>query len=419
MMKRFRTIICLLLVFSVFAAFLTGCNNPTAEETEVPSDEATPSEGSDPETSPEEPEMTYDYETASKLFPDDELIMTINGSEVYWKEYFYWLKYAISYLDSYYGPIEWGGEMESLISGDTIKMEDSVLELANDMPQYYRVVEAYAKELGVEISDEDMQGYKDSMLEYYGGEEEIEADMELNYLTQDIAIYMSMVNDMYTKAFESLYDADGAKVTDEEVAKYAEDNGYAQAMHILFMNTDEEGTALGDAEVAEKKATAEEVLEKINDYSGDDIEEYFKELADEYNEDTGQSSYPDGYLYPAGTMVTQFEEAVNSMEDYEVSDIVESDYGYHIIMKLPINYEASPAGDTNGYTLKYYAAYQLFSDLLQEMTKEVEVEYTDAYNSIDPATLFVLIEVEAVEDTTVTDTADGEDSDAETSGTDE
>ena len=61
--------------------------------------------------------------------------------------------------------------------------------------------------------------------------------------------------------------------------------------------------------------------------------ELFGRLADEYSEDPGRQTNPDGYIFTPGTMVQEFESATEALKYGEISGIVESDYGYHIILR--------------------------------------------------------------------------------------
>lgn len=96
------------------------------------------------------------------------------------------------------------------------------------------------------------------------------------------------------------------------------------------------GEELSDADKADKKAKADEIykeLAAITDQS--ELMKRFAELKEEYCEDTGKTTYPDGYTFTEGKMVPEFENAVKALEAYEVSEPVQSDYGYHIILRLP------------------------------------------------------------------------------------
>ena len=80
-------------------------------------------------------------------------------------------------------------------------------------------------------------------------------------------------------------------------------------------------------------AKVNEVLEKVN--AGED----FDALIAEYNEDPGMEQATDGYYFTTNEMVKPFEEAAFALEDNAVSGIVETDYGYHIIKRLPVDDE--------------------------------------------------------------------------------
>ncbi len=86
--------------------------------------------------------------------------------------------------------------------------------------------------------------------------------------------------------------------------------------------------ALADAEAL--KAKAEEVYALATAEGAD-----FDALISEYNDDPGASTYPDGYFVStsyASNYVTEFADAAMALENVgDISGIVETDYGYHII----------------------------------------------------------------------------------------
>ena len=76
----------------------------------------------------------------------------------------------------------------------------------------------------------------------------------------------------------------------------------------------------------EAKKKAEDILSKVK--SG---EKTFEELAKEYSEDTTASEGGDLGYFGRGAMVPEFEEAAFALDVGEVSDLVLTTYGYHII----------------------------------------------------------------------------------------
>ncbi len=119
-------------------------------------------------------------------------------------------------------------------------------------------------------------------------------------------------------------------VTDDEVkAFYAENaskfqgNEQRQASHILIAF----GVGAKDADKAAAKAKAEDILAQLRKDP-----KRFEVLATKYSQDPGSASKGgDLGSFGRGAMVKPFEEAVFSMKVNQISDIVESEFGYHII----------------------------------------------------------------------------------------
>lgn len=103
------------------------------------------------------------------------------------------------------------------------------------------------------------------------------------------------------------------------LSDYIGDKG-ASVQHVLILNDTDDASQL-----------AEEVLQKAK--NGED----FLELMKQYNDDTSEKE--SGYTFPEGEMVPTFETAAFSLKIGEISDIVESDYGFHIIKRIVGAYE--------------------------------------------------------------------------------
>ena len=112
--------------------------------------------------------------------------------------------------------------------------------------------------------------------------------------------------------------------------------------------------------------------------------EDFNALMVEYNEDPGEPE--EGYYFPAGVMVQEFEDASFALKDGEISDIVETSYGYHIIKRLPMDESYIDA-----HLLDLAADSSVNEQMQQEMDERLragDIWYCGEYDQISPATLF-------------------------------
>jgi len=124
-------------------------------------------------------------------------------------------------------------------------------------------------------------------------------------------------------------DADAKQFYDEHPAEF-EQPEMIHVRHILLMTMDPVTRApLSADQQSAKKKQAEDLLKRIR--GGED----FTALARQYSEDPG-SKDTGGELpaFPRGQMVPEFEAAAFAMTNNQVSDIVTSAFGYHIIKLL-------------------------------------------------------------------------------------
>lgn len=106
---------------------------------------------------------------------------------------------------------------------------------------------------------------------------------------------------------------------------------YIKAKHILVMTVDPNtNLPLEDEKIKEKEKLAEDILRRAK--GG----ENFDSLMNEYSEDTGLETNPDGYVFTEGEMVAEFYEGAKALKVDEISDIVPSTYGYHIIKRVEL-----------------------------------------------------------------------------------
>jgi peptidyl-prolyl cis-trans isomerase C len=126
-------------------------------------------------------------------------------------------------------------------------------------------------------------------------------------------------------------------VTDAEVQDFFDKNPeqfaqpeQIQASHILIKVP--EGAAQADKDAAKKKA--DDLL--VRAQAGEDFAELAKANSDDGSKDQGG----DLGFFGRGRMVPQFEEAAFALKDGEISAVVETQFGYHIIKRIA----SKPAG---------------------------------------------------------------------------
>lgn len=397
-MKKFVAM--LIIICLVFGAAISyaGCGASSGDTAASPEPSVEPTESADAAETASVPQLDFDALYASH--DTDEVVMTIDGDDVTWEEYFYWLYYAgmqvnnyinqmASYMQAYGMSISWDDAADD--SG--VSFKDYVVQLAEENIRQIRSIKKLAEENGVTLTSDNLKAIEEQrkadMENICGGEvsdeEFVKALMDTYYLPEKVYNDMNEINYLYQNCFTKLYGENGETLDEATAEKYLEDNGYLNANHILLMTIDPStGESLDEATVAEKKAQAEKLAEELAGI--DDTETLlarFAELKEEYCEDTGKTAYPDGYIFTPGTMVTEFEDTVKGLGDYEVSEPVLSRYGYHIIMRLPVTVDTvlrtSDAGTE--LTARALAANQEYGEKLDACYDALEVVFAGDFEN--------------------------------------
>jgi peptidyl-prolyl cis-trans isomerase C len=172
-------------------------------------------------------------------------------------------------------------------------------------------------------------------------------------------------------------------VTDADAKKFYTDNPnrfeqpeMVRASHILLMTTDPKTNAeLTEAQKAAKHKEMEALLKRAR--AGED----FAKLAKENSEDQGSKDKGGEYTFPRGQMVPEFEAAAFALGTNQVSDIVTTRFGYHIIKlneKIPakkVEFEKALPDIKEGLTQQELQ--KQFPDYLAKLKTEANVEILD------------------------------------------
>lgn len=340
-------------------------------------------------------------------YPAETVVGTVNGRDVTWMEYFYWLNYYTDYVQQFaaqYGVVLDGWDANDLSTSET----NAQVVLANaqrDTIQDQAIL-SEMETRGIELSEADQETLQ-SVLEQNadsvtGDGDGIATEDEISafeaYLLGELNVDRAFFDEMNTislladEGFIDEYGMDGEKMADEDVLSYADENGMMAAKHILIATVDTSTMeALSDEEITEKKQRADDLLAQLQAETDPTAQDaLFDELCAEYTEDTGFEYYPDGYVFVEGQMVTEFEDAVKAMEVGQLSGLVESDYGYHIIMRIPVDPDAIIGTNSNGEesTLRFVAAYQTYLNEMQSWITDAEVVWYEGFEEPDLAAIF-------------------------------
>ena len=390
-MKKFVVLLVVLcLAFAVALGFLARTPMPltgdTAETQEPAAETAVPVDVE-----------TLDYEALYALHDPAEVVMIVDGKDITWGEYFSWLYMSAMQTEQYfvsmgnYGvPLKWS----DAVGEDGSTYADAAIAGGENTLRQLMTILGYAESQGVVASQETLdaiQAQRDSDKKATVGEEGTEEDfaayLHSLYRSEEAYQRATTANYLNIQNYTETYGAEAEKVSEEQALSYLKEQGYLRANHILLSTMDlQTGEALDEATVAEKEALAQKLVTELQAIQDpEELVERFRELKEEYCEDSGKTAYPDGYVFLPGEMVTEFEEGVTALADYGLSQPVKTSYGYHIILRLPLSADAVVSYDNTGAAVtgrSLFASYD-YAAGLDAYLENLSVEYVGGFQAPD------------------------------------
>ena len=331
----------------------------------------------------------------------EDTVMTVDGVDVSFDEYMYYLNTAASTLISYYqastgGGVDWDGVC--IYDKTRTNAEWCINEALYNAAQGC-VIMSKGKSMNALPTDEQLKSLEDNISTIRKNYEESDdpdaafADaLNGQGFTLESFKAVNKINFTLGNIFTSLYGENGEKLSEEKLQTYIEENGYMTSAHILFRTKEdvkgENGQTtqeeLSDSAKAEKKAQAEKLCKELKAIKDDtQRKEKFFEYMKEYSEDPGKESFPNGYCFTEGTMVEEYTDTTKELKNYEVSDVVESDFGYHIIMRLPTVSSDVDTANQYGYTLGQMASSYDFDEEMKTWDVTDKAKFNSGYKSFD------------------------------------
>lgn len=325
----------------------------------------------------------------------DAELLTVDGAPIVAEKYLFWLASSIQTAKQYM-ELETDEDWAETMS-DGLTVAQAMKADALETVKLYQVVEAKAAELGVAITEEqqkEMDQQLQQVIEQLGGEEEFQAHLDSMCISREGFIGMNRVYFLNQGVKEKL-EADGeltvTQADKDQMAQELKDQmGLYAAKHILLstrkMNDDGTYEDFSDEEKAAVEERAKAMRQQLRDAG--DSEELFDQLMNEFSEDgrdeNGNLYAPDGYgLVYAGQMVPEFEEGALALKEGEIGDPIATAYGYHIIMRIPLDQEEF------GQMVEEYCTpdYKL-QQLTEDWVHQAEVTTTTAYDELDPKAFY-------------------------------
>lgn len=342
--------------------------------------------------------LQLDWAAAREKHDLEDVVLTVDGSDADWGEFFYWLYYCYTQYNSNYGTIS---DFDTpYIYDENMTMGEMLIDAAKSYCVQYHALEVNAGKAGVELTEEDeaaLQELLKSDIKEIAGEDgtedELFAALEETFVSRELYEFMNRTAALYSRAYTTLYGGAGEKLTEQEVTDFASEYGFVTAKHILIQTTDAEGEPLDDEAKAEKRAEIEDIYSQLAGKSGEELEAAFDELMQEKSEDTGLAAFPDGYCFSSGEMAEEFETAAQALEPGQMSEIVESSFGYHIILRLPLTPEDKVMRfDSSGtpYTIRAVAAANIYDAKISEWIQNAETVWAPDFENLDLKELFGL-----------------------------
>ncbi len=375
-MNKLLRIISVLLALALSMTMLFGCGSSANDDGTVSGDNQSDNGGStaddgEDEIEALEPSLTIDGEAVD--ISSNPVMINIGGIDIPFDEFRYvYIYYAAS-----------RGISSDLWESDP-DLFPTFLEIIVSACKETCYGELLANKYNISLTDSDMDEIALNLANesaQFESQEEYEQALKDAGITEDLLERLITKQVLGNRAYLELYGGENPQLigSDEDIKADISEN-YVRVYHLLISADHFYGLEgyedYTDEQLAqEAKTLAEETLASIQNGDGD-----IYELAQTIGDDPGMIDNEEGYLFTYGMMVEPFEKASFALGVGDVSGLVETDYGWHIITRLEqdeyVNEHFEEARET-------YVNDRFNSDV-NTLLAETEVTTTEYFDKLTP-----------------------------------
>ena len=250
-----------------------------------------------------------------------------------------------------------GSRAAQLVSLDSVRMKNMLLKTAANTAEK-KILLIAANRQNTSLSASEIDSVMNDRYLRFGGKEKFAENLKSNGIELDF-VKTQIIEGTTIEKFLDVNLKDATTVSEDDILKAYNQDKTATVRHILLMTQGK-----SDSEKVEIRKKMEMILEKAR--KGAD----FAKLANEYSEDPGSNK--NGGIYEnfgKGHMVKPFEDEAFSVPIGGISNIFETQFGYHILKVIDRKKETKPLSEVHD---------QLKGQLEQQKKNEATVNLLDS-----------------------------------------